>query len=87
MRNPCNDVYFSFFGEKMEVATMRPPNGLGPPNPTEKLAHWVDLLGQPLSRNHSFEILRPEPPSPPLLDDGSRYSYGWPETPPTPKPG
>ena len=25
------------------------PNGMGPPNTTKKLAHWVDLLGQLLS--------------------------------------
>ena len=35
----------------MGVATTRAPHGLGPPNPTNKLAHWVDLLGQPLFRN------------------------------------
>ena len=43
------------------MATSRAPNGLGPPNPTKKLAHWVDLLGQPLSRNHVFEIFSLEP--------------------------
>ena len=37
-------------------------NGLGPLNPTKKLAHWVDLLIQPLSRTHVFEIFRGEPP-------------------------
>ena len=30
------------FGGKMGVATTRTLNGLGPPNPTRKLAHWVD---------------------------------------------
>ena len=49
----------------MGVAATRAPDGLGPPNPTKKLAHWVDLLGQSLSRNHVFEILRVEPPGPP----------------------
>ena len=44
----------------MGVATTRAPNSLGPPNPTKKLAHRVDLLGQPLSQNHVFEILRGE---------------------------
>ena len=38
------------------------PNGLGSPNPVKQLAHWVDLLGQPLSRNHVFEIFKGEPP-------------------------
>ena len=46
----------------MGVATTRPPNGLGPPNPTKNLAHLVDLLDQPLSRNHVVEIFRSEPP-------------------------
>ena len=39
-------------------------NGLGLQIPTKKLAHWVELLGQPLSRNHVIEILRGEPPPP-----------------------
>ena len=30
------------------------PRGLGPQNPTKKLAQWVDLLGQPLSLKHVF---------------------------------
>ena len=42
--------------------TTRAPNGLGPPNPIKKLAHWGDLSGQPLSRNHVFEIFTGEPP-------------------------
>ena len=41
------------------------PNGVGPPNPTNTLAHWVDVSGQPLSRKHAFEIFWDElPPSP-----------------------
>ena len=57
-------LFFSFdflatFGGKMGVATTRALNGLGPPNPTKKLGHWV---GQPLSWNHFFEISRGEPP-------------------------
>ena len=27
-----------------------PPGGLGPQDPSKKLAYWVDLLGQPLTR-------------------------------------
>ena len=46
----------------MGVATTRAPHGLGPPNPTKKLADWVDLLGQLLSRNVIFEIFMDEPP-------------------------
>ena len=40
----------------------RAPNSRGPQDPTEKLAHWVDLLGQPLSRNNVFDIFRGESP-------------------------
>ena len=49
----------------MGVATTPASNDLGPPNPTKKLTHWVELLGQPLSRNHVFVILRGETPPPP----------------------
>ena len=56
-------ISWAIFGEEMGVATTRDPHGLGPTNPTKKLAHRVDLLGQPLSRNHVFEIFRGEPPS------------------------
>ena len=66
MRNLSYDAYISFliflatFGEKVGVATTRPLIVWG--LQTKKLAHWVDLLSQPLSRNHVFEIVRPEPP-------------------------
>ena len=63
MRNLIYSANFlANFGTKMGVATTRPPNGLGPPNPTKKLAHWMELLGQLLSRNPVFEIFRGEPP-------------------------
>ena len=42
------------------------PRGLGPQDPTKNLAHWVDLLGQLLSRKNVFEIFGSEPPLPPL---------------------
>ena len=42
----------------MGVATTRAPNGLGPPNSSKMLAHWVDFLGQTLSRKYVFEIFR-----------------------------
>ena len=50
MINLSYDAYFSVlifcatFGEKMGVATTHAPNDLGVPNPTKKLAHWMDLL-------------------------------------------
>ena len=33
--------------------------GLGPQNPTKKLAHWEDLLDHFLFRNRIFKIFRP----------------------------
>ena len=54
-RNPsynASSSYLNFwvnFGERMGAVKTRLTNGLGPPNPTKKLAHWVNLLGQPLS--------------------------------------
>ena len=41
--------------EKMGAAAMQAPKSLGP--------HWMDPLGQPLSRNHVFKIFNPEIPS------------------------
>ena len=46
---PIGLIFWATFCGKMGVAITRAPNGLGPPNPTKKSAHWVDLLGQPLS--------------------------------------
>ena len=37
------------------------PRGLGPQDPTKKLAQWIDLFGQPLSRKYVEEIFGPEP--------------------------
>ena len=62
------------FGRKMGVATTAAPYGFWATNPTEKLAHWVYLLGQPLSRNRVFQNFSGEPPPPP------------PPPPPTPPP-
>ena len=53
------------FGGKMGVIATVAPKGLGPQVPTEKLAHWVDLLDQPLSRRLVFKKFGCEPP--PLL--------------------
>ena len=54
------------FGRKMGVATTAAPYGFWATNPTKKLAHWVYLLGQPLSRNRVFQNFSGEPPPPPL---------------------
>ena len=54
--------FWAAFGGKMGVATTHAPNSMGPPNPSKKSVHWVDLLDQPLSLNPVFEIFRPEPP-------------------------
>ena len=48
----------------MGVATTAVPYGLWATNPTKKLAHWVYLLGQPLSRNRVFQNFSGEPPPP-----------------------
>ena len=40
----------------MGVAVTPAPKDLGPQDPTKKLAHWVDLLGQPLSQKNGFKI-------------------------------
>ena len=45
------------------VATLAPKD-LGPQNSTKKLAHRVELLGQPLSQKNVLENVGPEPPSP-----------------------
>ena len=44
----------------MGMAATVAPRGLGPQDLTKKLAHWMDLLGKPLSRKDVFEIFRPE---------------------------
>ena len=54
----------SIFGGKMDVAATLAPKGLGPQDPTQKLAHRVELLGKPLSQKNVFENLGPEPPPP-----------------------
>ena len=52
----------------MGVATTAAPYGFWATNPTKKLAHWVYLLGQPLSRNRVFQNFSGEPPPPPPLN-------------------
>ena len=58
MRNP--DLYaflkkFNFW-RKMGVAATLAPKGLRPQDPTKKLAHWVELLGQPLSQKKFSKV-------------------------------
>ena len=38
------------------------PKGLGPKNPTKKLAHFGVLLGHMVSQNHAPELSDPGPP-------------------------
>ena len=45
----------------MGVAARLAPKGLGPQNSTKKLPHWMNLLGQPLSRNYVFGNVGHEP--------------------------
>ena len=58
---PFLDHILVTFEGKMDKA--KAPSGLGPQSPTKELAHWVELFGLPLSRNHVFEIFSGEPPS------------------------
>ena len=46
----------------MGVAATVPPKGLKPQDPTKKLAHRVNLFGQPLTRKLVFKNFGPEPP-------------------------
>ena len=39
-----------FLAGEMGVAASLAPKGLGPQDPTKKLARWVDLLGHQLSQ-------------------------------------
>ena len=43
----------------MGVAATVAPKGLRPQDPTKKLAQWVDILGQPLSRKHVLKNFGP----------------------------
>ena len=52
----------SIFSNKMGVAAMLAPTGLGLQDPTKKLAHQVKLLGQSLSQKNVFQNFGPEPP-------------------------
>ena len=44
----------------MGVAATMAPKDMGPQDPTEKLAHWVDLLGQRYLKNLFSEISGPD---------------------------
>ena len=47
------------------VAATVAPKGLEPQDPTKALDHWVDFLGEPLSRKLGSKNFGPEPPPPP----------------------
>ena len=71
-------IFQANFGSKMGVATKHAHNGLGPPNPTKKLARWEDLLGQLFSWNRVFKTFRPEPSSSSLnsVSLSPEFAYG-----------
>ena len=52
----------SIFSNKMGVAAMLAPTGLGLQDPTKKFAHQVKLLGQSLFQKIVFQNFGPEPP-------------------------
>ena len=56
------------------MATTEAPYGFWATNPTKKLAYWVYLLGQPLSRNRVFQNFSGEPPPPPPPPPLTHYS-------------
>ena len=58
----------------MGAATTAAPYGFWATNPTKKLAHWVYLLGQPLSRNRVFQNFSGEPP--PLNHSAGKHDRG-----------
>ena len=55
-------IFGALFGGKMGVAAMPAPKGLGPQNPTKKLALVGVLLGHLLSQNRVSKLLDPRPP-------------------------
>ena len=55
------------WGGGMGMAITRALIGLGPPTPTKKLVHWVELLSQPHTQNHAFEIFRGGVWPPPIV--------------------
>ena len=57
----------------MGVATTRVSNDLGSPNLTQNLAHWMDVLGQPLFLNHGFKIFLNQSPKHPCNQSSIRY--------------
>ena len=54
----------------MGVAATVASKDLEPQDSTKKLAQWVDLLGQPLSRKPVFKNFGPESPPSPLTEPG-----------------
>ena len=50
-------LFFDFLGPKKWHGPTATPMGLGPPNPTKKLTHLVDLSGHLLSRIHVSSFL------------------------------
>ena len=57
-------IFGALSGPNNERGPTHAPMGLGPQNPTKKLAQLVDLLGQLLSYDRVSEIFRPELPPP-----------------------
>ena len=58
------------------MATTAAPYGFWATNPTKKLAHWVYLLGQPLSRNRVFQNnIGPRGSSSIIISSTLRHTY------------
>ena len=56
-------IFWFALSDKMGVAVMRVPKGLGLAHFTKKPGQLVALLDQFLTRNHAFEIFRAKHPS------------------------
>ena len=60
MRDFNNDAesHVLHLNTALAASSTQAPVVLGPQTPTKKLAHWVDLLGKPLSQNHVSKFSR-----------------------------
>ena len=73
--NPSYHAYFQILNILVRI-WRKNGYGLGPLNPTKKLAHWLDLLGQLLSLNCDLDIFRPDPP-PPIIYGVDNHCLVW----------
>ena len=68
-------IFWALCGPKNGRGPTHAHIGLGSQNPTKKLTHGVDLLGQLLSRNHVSDFLGTTPSPLPPINDGVWKSF------------